>query len=64
MSELKTLIDYIYENKALKADHVSKKALREWCENSMGEMTSEYDYAQGQHDVCYTILSKFCKEGK
>ena len=64
MSKIKTLlVDYICENKAMKADHVSKSELRAWCEEQR-EARRKYGHKYfdvGFVEACSLILKRFCK---
>jgi hypothetical protein len=49
----------------LEADYVSKKALREWCENCLNIYEGKKDfYSQSHQSIFEIILDQFCKEGE
>lgn len=45
------------------ADHVSKKALREWCEENLNICNSS-DSSRCYRVIYEEILDQFCKEGE
>lgn len=55
----------IYHMNEFIKDHVSKKELREWCEEGMKRLNEMRDpMANMMYAMHQTILDKFCKEAQ